>query len=139
MAGIYKLYVVGGAGGYMGSDGVSPVEFMILVGVGSRMWMEPSYHNRALTPLGNVRTIIPEGPTSPDAVLDACLAFAPEYFAACPSMAAVRAEVGTREQLDFDGGTERVAPSWRALREEARDEFARIGLWEAELTALRPA
>lgn len=136
MAGIFKMYVVGGSGGYMGSDGVNPVEFMILVGIGSRMWMEPSYHNRALAPLGKVRTIIPERPDSPDAVLDACLAFAPEYFAACPSLAKVRSEIGDAEQLDFDGGTERVAPSWRALRDEARAEFARIGVWEAELVAV---
>ena len=45
MAGFFRLYVVGGLGGFMGADGVNPIEFMILAGHSSRQWLEPHYFN----------------------------------------------------------------------------------------------
>ncbi len=41
MSGFSRFYVFGGAGGFMGADGVDPVAFMIFVGDGDRQWLEP--------------------------------------------------------------------------------------------------
>ncbi|MGI9125975.1 MAG: hypothetical protein ACR2JM_14645 [Mycobacterium sp.] len=131
MAGFYKLYVVGGAGGFMGSDGVNPVDFIILEGGGHRMWFE-ARHFRPRTRVSTVRRVVPAGPHDPNALIDAVLAFDLGRFAECPSFAAVCDQLEGIEMLDFDRGTE-IPAAWPALREEARPIFERMGIWEAEL------
>jgi hypothetical protein len=131
MAGYSKLYVIGGSGGFMGADGVNPVKVMILVGDGSRQWLEPHYFDTSIKPLGKLKAIIPAGPDHPDAVLDACIAFCPGYFTACPSLAEVEAAVSDEERLDFDMGE--IPSVWHKLREEARPIFAAMNIWRAEL------
>lgn len=49
MAGYSKLYVVGGLGGFMGADGVNPIDFLVLVGDADRQWFEPHYFDRSLS------------------------------------------------------------------------------------------
>ncbi len=84
--------------------------------------------------MGKLKTIVPERPDAPDMVLDACLAFAPALFAArCPSLDRVTKELGDLDQLDFNLGQKRIPASWPALREQARAEFAKIGVWSTEL------
>jgi hypothetical protein len=51
VAGFSRLYVVGGLGGFQGADGVNPIEFMVLVGDGSRQWLEPHYFDGSITPI----------------------------------------------------------------------------------------
>ncbi len=55
MAGYSRLYAVGGLGGFMGADGVNPIEFLILVGDADRQWLEPHYFDRSITPIGRLR------------------------------------------------------------------------------------
>ena len=136
MAGFSKLFVIGGQGGFMGADGVNPIEFMILVGDSGRQWLEPFYHDVSIKPLGQLKTIVPEKSDSPDSVLDACIAFAPGYFTKCPSLKKVRKELGDLEQLDFDNGQSEIPASWPALREEARQVFAKMNLWRADLVLI---
>ncbi len=136
MAGFSKLYVIGGQGGFMGSDGANPIEFMILVGDSSRQWLEPFYHDVSIKPLGQLKTIVPEGPDVPESILDACIAFAPGYFSKCPSLKKVRKELGDLEQLDFDHGKKEIPPSWAALREEARSVYANMNVWRADFVPL---
>jgi hypothetical protein len=133
MSGYSRFYVIGGAGGFMGSDGVNPIALMILVGDAHRQWLEPHYFDGSIRPLGKLRSIIPDGPNHPDTVLDACIAFFPKPFRRCPSFRAVEAEVRELERLDFDAEPERIPAAWKMLRAEARGLFAELGVWEAEL------
>ncbi|HBQ18167.1 MAG TPA: hypothetical protein DEF51_45940 [Myxococcales bacterium] len=80
--------------------------------------------------------MLPRRAGDPVAVLDACLAFLPEHFAGCPSLAAAEAAMGEREALDLSGDVPEV---WRALRREAKERWeelrvARAGLepWGAD-------
>ena len=136
MAGFSKLYVIGGLGGFLGSDGVNPIYFQILVGVSSREWWEPHYFMDEIKPMGKLRSIVPERPEDPDALLDACMAFFPEFFEDCPSLAEAREQCGGKEQMDFDA--DGIPKVWRTLREEARERFGELPVWEAELVELHP-
>lgn len=130
MAGFYKLYVVGGAGGFMGADGVSPIEYIIGVGAGHRMWLQMfTIGGRRST---RVRFVVPAGPNDPNTLIDAVLAFDIGRFAQCPSFGAVRDQLDGVERLDFDARLN-IPADWPALREEARPIFDRMGIWEADL------
>ena len=137
MAGYSRIYVVGGLGGHDGCDGVNPIEFMLLVGNADRQWLEPRYMDAATKPLGRLRFVVPEGPDHADALLDACIAFAPRYFAECPSLAKVAAELRDVERLDLHMPIGPIPAAWAVLREEARAPFARLNIWDGELTRLR--
>ena len=139
MAGYSKIFVFGGLGGYMGADGVNPIEFLILVGEGGRQWLEPHYFDTSISPIGRLRTIIPEGPDYPDSLLDACIAFCPRYFGACPSLAAVESALRDLERLDFSADAASIPLGWAKLREEARAVFASMNCWRAELEPMSQA
>lgn len=109
---------------------------VLLVGRGSREWIEPLYASAGFTPMGRLWAVLPRRAGDPVAVLDACLAFLPEHFAGCPSLAAAEAAMGEREALDLSGDVPEV---WRALRREAKERWeelrvARAGLepWGAD-------
>lgn len=133
MAGFSKLFVVGGPGGYFGSDGVNPIAFQILVGNGNRQWLEAHYFDTDIKPIGAVRTIIPAGPDDPDALLDACIAFFPEHFKSCPSLAKVKKALEHAESLDFNLGRCEIPLAWGDLRGQARPLFKKLCIWEAQL------
>lgn len=136
MAGYSRMYVLGGAGGFMGSDGVNPIEVLILQGEGSRQWLEPRYLEKPVGPIGSVRSLVPAGPGDPDAVIDACIAFCPDYFRACPSLPEVEKALAKTEQLDFNAYPKRIPAAWARLREEARPIFAELGIWTADFVPL---
>ena len=66
MADFSELYVIGSQGGFMGADGVNPIEFLVLVGDASRQWLEPHYFDKSINPIGKLRSIIPAGPDQPE-------------------------------------------------------------------------
>ena len=81
--------------------------------------------------MGRVKVIIPAGPDHPDALIDACLAFFPEYFEPCPSLAQIVEVLGNVSRIDFHFDGE---PSgWAQLREEARSLFKYLVIYEAQL------
>ena len=131
MAGISKIYCIGGEGGFLGSDGMNPIDFQILVGDANRQWLEVQYFNKDIRPIGRVRVIIPKGPDHPDALIDACLAFFPEYFESCPSLAQVVEALGNVPRIDFHLDGE---PSgWAQLRKEAKPLFKYLVIYKTEL------
>lgn len=131
MAGYSKIYCVGGEGGFLGADGINPIDFQILVGDADRQWLEVHYFNRDIKPIGRARVIIPAGPDHPDSLIDACLVFFPEYFESCPSLAKVVKTLGNVSRIDFHLGGE---PSgWAQLREEARPLFKYLVIYKADL------
>jgi hypothetical protein len=136
MAGYSKLYVIGGQGGFMGADGVNPIEFMVLVGDADRQWLEPHYFDRSIRPIGKLKAIVPAGPDHPDSLLDACMAFCPRYFRDCPSLGEVESALRNAERLDFHARPEAVPTAWAKLREEARPVFAGMSIWRADLVPI---
>ena len=139
MAGFSRLYIIGGQGGFMGADGVNPIEAMVLIGDADRQWLEARYFDTSITPIGAVRVIVPAGPDAPDSLLDACIAFFPRYFKSCRSLAEVESALEGVERLDFDARPQDIPPAWAKLREEARPAFAQMGIWKADLVRLSEA
>jgi hypothetical protein len=136
VAGFSKFYVIGGLGGFMGADGVNPIELLILVGNADRQWLEPHYFDTSITPLGRLRVIVPRIPNDPDSLLDACIAFYPRHFNSCPSIPEVESALADADRLDFDAGLKEIPEAWSRLREEARPLFAAMNIWQANLIPL---
>ncbi|MGI8402229.1 MAG: hypothetical protein ACR2NS_11605 [Gemmatimonadaceae bacterium] len=147
MAGFSKVYFVGSTGGFMGSDGLARPFFQIMVGDAGRQWLEPVYdpESRANAghgvpaagdpvprSIGDVKALVPSEPDSPVSVLDAVIAFFPEFFASCPSLPKVEAQLSGVTRLDFDIG-QSVPSEWNQLRAEALPLFKELGIFEAEL------
>jgi hypothetical protein len=133
MAGYSKIFVVGGQGGFKGADGVNPIEFLVLVGNADRQWLEPHYFDQSIKPIGKLRVIVPAGPDHPDSLLDACIAYYPQHFRPCPSLAEVELEIGGAERLDFHACPEEIPAAWARLREEGRQLFEELNVWQANL------
>src|SRR5258708_112578 len=126
MSGYSRLYVVGEPGGFMGSDGVNPILFQILVGEADRQWLEVHYIDTTIKPIGKISVIVPAAPDDPGLLLDACIAFFPEHFNSCPSLAAVKHALRGAERLDFHLRADEVPVAWNALREEAKQTFSKM-------------
>ena len=120
----------------MGADGVNPIEFLVLVGDADRQWLEPHYFDSSNLPLGSLRIIVPARPNDPDSLLDACIAFCPQHFRSCPSLAEVEPELADVDRLDFHLHPEAIPAAWVKLREEARPRFAAMNIWQADLVPL---
>ena len=113
----------------------------ILVAHGNRAWMEARVPDGRLRPLGRIQTVVPQGPDFDAALLDALLAFWPERFRSCASLAVVESKLQGMERLDFDLGANRIPAEWVALRREARPIYERLGVLrvDAALVTPRPA
>ena len=111
---------------------------VILVGHGDRAWMEARVPEGRPRPLGRIQTIVPERPDFDAALLDALLAFWPECFRACPSLAAVEGKLQHVETLDFDLGADRIPAEWAALRREARPIYDRLVVLRVDAEFLAP-
>jgi hypothetical protein len=135
VAGYTHLYVIGGEGGFSGSDGVNAIQTLILVGEADRMWLEGRYFDACPGPMGKLKTMVPAEPEALDALLDACLMFHPDPFEDCPSFATVVEQLGNTEHLDFSHWTA-IPAAWPQLREEARPAFSQLHIWRADLDAL---
>jgi hypothetical protein len=136
VAGYSKLYVVGGLGGFMGADGVNPIEFFVLVGDADRQWLEPHYVDKSIMPIGRIRIVLPARPDHPDSLLDACIAFCPRHFRSCPSLAEVESALGDADRLDFDAHRGGIPAAWPGLRDEARPLLAAMNIWRADLVPI---
>src|SRR5687768_925911 len=104
MAGFSKIYFVGNTGGHMGADGISRPFVQILLGESDRQWYEPIYDDHTMSPLGGVKSFVPEAPNLPQSVLDAVIMFLPKLFKDCPTIARVAVELKGRGQADFHLG-----------------------------------
>jgi len=129
-----KIYCIGSEGGFMGSDGLRKIGFQILVADADRQSWNAYIFDRQIRPMGRIRVIIPAGPDHPNALIDACIAFYPQHFESCPSLAAVAEKLKGKRHIDFhlDGEPE----GWRQLREEARPLFEQLIIYAAELTKI---
>jgi len=133
MAGFSKLYIVGQEGGFLGADGIGAIALQIWVGDGSRQWLEPHYVGIRPRPIAKVKRIVPAGPDHRDSLIDACIAFWPDYFRTCPSLGEAELVLHDTELLDFDLGRSNVPVIWGPLREEARPLFKQLCVMQARL------
>jgi hypothetical protein len=133
MSGVYAMYVIGEPGGYLGQDGVNPVNLIVLVGTGAREWMAPVMVDPDLRALGRVRCLVPEGPDHKHALLDACLAFSPAIFGDCLALNRVREHLGDIEVLNLSECSKSLLDAWERLRAEAHTQFANLRIWKAVL------
>jgi hypothetical protein len=136
MAGYSKIYCIGGEGGFQGADGINPIGFQIWQGEGNRRWLEVHYFDDSTRPIGKIERIIPESLDEKQALLDACIAFYPDFFNACPSLAAVKKELTEFTSLDFDLSKDKIPQQWNDLRKEAGPVFQSLNIWKGELVRI---
>ena len=138
MAGYTKIYCLGGVGGFNGCDGINPITLQILVGHGNRMWLEPHYLDKNISPIGNIKTLIPSAPNDPNILIDATIAFAPKYFQDCEILEIVRSILKKKSRLDFDRPNS-IPDEWLYLRKEAYPIYERLYIYEANLNLVHLA
>ena len=118
--------------GHESKDGLEDIYVEILQGEGEKRWFEAKYDEEKFERLGNIHAVIPKDRDDKNAVLDACLAFAPKLFEECIALDLVRMELENTNTLDFSKGNN-IPKSWEKLRTEAQDIFKNIHLYEAPL------
>jgi len=136
MAGFSKIYCIGGSGGFAGSDGINPMLLQIWVGDSSRQWLEVHYFTKNIKPLKGIVRMVPDGPNSDNALLDACLLFYPDYFRSCPSLQEA-AKILPADSQFFDIDAVGVSLAWQKLREEARPLLSTLVVYEAFLEPMK--
>ena len=93
--------------------------FTILQGEGDRQWLQCINITLApKPPRSRIWKIVPSSPNDKNALLDACLAFAPEFFESCESLNEVKSNLPDTDMLE-----EKRPEGWEKLREEARTIF----------------
>jgi len=63
-----------------------------------------------------MKSLILNGPDHPDSLLDACIAFFPEHFELCHTLAKVREDIMDTKRIDFSEDID-VPPSLSKFRE----------------------
>ncbi len=92
--------------------------FIILQSDNGRQALVCLYVDKGLKPLSKIWRIIPCGPEDENALLDACIAFAPQFFESCKSLNEIKSNLGDTDILE----TKRPE-GWEKLRNEARPIF----------------
>ena len=93
--------------------------FIILQGEGDRQWLQCINITLAPKPSrSRIWKIVPSSPNDKNALLDACLAFVPEFFESCESLNEVKSNLPDTGMLE-----EKRPEGWEKLREEARTIF----------------
>ena len=138
MAGFYKLYMVGGSGGFLGADGINPIGLQILVGTSSREWLEANYFDKKLNSISGITHMVPKSPTSDENIIDGLIIFAPQLFEeSCDLL--------KDAHMYFDKlGKKRIDMSkhepafWNDLVIQAKPKFENLKLFRANIEDLRP-
>ena len=92
--------------------------FIILQSDNGRQALVCLYVDKSLKPLSKIWRIIPCGPNDKNALLDACITFAPQFFESCESLKEVKSNLSDTDMLE-----EKRPEGWEKLREEARPIF----------------
>jgi len=137
VAGYVKFYLLGGKGGYMGVDGINPIDLVIGVGTSDREWLKPVSirTGKQSNPIWKLDSIIPDPDNYENSIIDAFIAFSPHSFKECSKFQEVVTQVGNSLQIDFND-KEKIPKSWGMLREEAKPIFEKMTVFEANLSEL---
>ena len=106
---------------FFGSD-ISP-KFMILQQDGNRVSLRVFFLDDKIRPISKIRTVVPESPESPYALLDASIAFYPQFFKDCASLMNVKEQLKNTTFLDLDRN---MPEGWKNLRKEAFPYFKKL-------------
>jgi len=120
--------------GESGYDGLNPIKAIIVVGNSSRQWLQAIDIDNKSKTLGTIQRIIPQSPDDPDSIIDAIIAFTPDYFLNCDSFDQVCKDCQYLSVLDFDLCLDKIPKSWFSLREEAKKIIPTIGIFKAPFT-----
>lgn len=102
MAGIYGYYYIGGAGGFMGSDGLNSKDIEIEVWEGDRRTLVAKHLTYNFQPMSmNLKKFVPHGPDDEDQARIALILFASNLFKDCPSYEKVKVECEGIDFIDF--------------------------------------
>ena len=113
----------------------------LVIGVweGSRKVCIPIYIAPGVQQLGNIRSLVPGGPQEPESTLDTLLAYYPQAFDACPTMATVRRLTLSVSKLDLNIGDSKLHREyWPQLRTEAMPIFRELSFALGPLTWYGP-
>ena len=106
---------------FFGND-ISP-KFMILQQEGNRVSLQVFYLDDKIRPISNIRTVVPESPESPYILLDASIAFYPQFFKGCSSLMNLKEQLKNTVFLDLNLN---MPEEWKNLREEAFPYFKKL-------------
>ena len=105
MAGISAYYYIGGAGGFMGSDGLNGKDIEIAVWEGDRRALVAKHLTYNYQPMYmNLKRFVPHGPDDEDQARIALILFASNLFKDCPSYEKVKSECEGVDFIDFSSG-----------------------------------
>ena len=105
MSGISRFYYVGGAGGFLGSDGLNGVDFTVEVWETSIRTLRVIYHGDYLKPISdNFDSFVPNGPYDENQEREMMILFASNLFAECPSYNLVKEECKDIKSMDLSSG-----------------------------------
>ena len=120
MAGISAYYYIGGAGGFMGSDGLNGKDIEIAVWEGDRRALVAKHLTYNHHPMYmNLKRFVPHGPDDEDQARIALILFASNLFKDCPSYEKVKLECEGIDFIDFSSGLN-VPKHFYDLLEESR-------------------
>jgi hypothetical protein len=120
LSGITKAFFVGEIGT---SDQISekPVSILMAIyrGDGNRIWYEPHYFDKSLSPIGKITTTIPRSPEDKNQLIDALIAFAPAFFQSSRHLTEIKKILERKTILDFDLDDE-IPSIWESLRNDCK-------------------
>ena len=138
MAGFYKIYMVGGSGGFLGADGINPIGFQILVGTSSREWLEPKYFDKKIKSISGITHMVPKSPIDDESIIDGLIIFAPKLFEeSCDLMKKAHKYFDKLGKKHIDMGKDEPE-FWNELILQAKPTFYNIKLYKADIEDLRP-
>jgi len=138
MAGFYKIYMVGGSGGFLGADGINPIAFQILIGTSSREWLEPNYFDKEFNSISGITHMIPKGPINDDNIIDGLIIFAPQLFEeSCDLLKDAHMHFDKLGKKRIDMSEDQPA-FWNDLVSQAKSRFDNLKLYRANIEDLRP-
>lgn len=120
MAGISAFYYIGGAGGFMGSDGLNGKHIEIEVWEADRRTLVANYLSNYYKPMyKDLKSFVPHGPDDKEQARIALILFASNVFKDCPSYKKVKVECKGINYIDFSAKLN-VPEHFYDLLEESR-------------------
>ena len=104
-------------------------KLMVLEQFGNRKVYRSFYLDNDLEPMSKVRRVVPESFDSPTGLMDAVIAFYPEWFKECKTLPKVLNLIKENEFLDLDL---EMPEGWNKLRKEAYPYYFKLRIDEAE-------
>lgn len=135
MAGISRKYYIGGAGGFLGLDGLNGIDFEIDVWESDIRSLVVRYFDDRYEPISkDLISFVPKGPDDPDQNRKAIVLFASNLFKDCKSYEIVKKEFEGVKYVNFCN-EESVPAHFYDFLEESRsiDVSEKINIYFADI------